>query len=97
MSDFDAENHETALDSVISNILVRLNGMDSSTEEYSDTADQLIKLAKLKKEINPSWMPSPDAIVGAAASILGIILVLNYEKLGIVTSKAWSFIGRSFK
>jgi DNA repair exonuclease SbcCD ATPase subunit len=41
-----------------------------------------------------SWKPSPDAIVGAAASVIGILFVLHYEKLGVVTSKALGFIGK---
>lgn len=47
-----------------------------------------------EKEKENSWKPSPDAVVGAAASVLGILLVLNYEKLNVITSKAVGFIGK---
>lgn len=50
------------------------------------------------QEKDRSWKPSPDAVVGAAASVVGILLVLHYEKLGdIVTSKAFGFIGKFTK
>lgn len=48
----------------------------------------------VEKEQLKSWKPSPDAIVGAAASVLGILCVLHYEKVGVITSKALGFIGK---
>jgi hypothetical protein len=48
----------------------------------------------LEQEKTRTWKPSPDAIVGAAASVVGIVLVLHYEKLGVVTSKALGFLGK---
>lgn len=47
-----------------------------------------------EKEKSASWRPSPDAVIGAAASILGIVAILHYEKVGVVTSKALGFIGK---
>lgn len=46
------------------------------------------------QETRRSWKPSPDAIVGAAASVIGILFILHYEKLGVVTSKAVGFVGK---
>lgn len=94
MFNFNKKPHDAALDEAISDILTTMNGLDESSEGYSAAADQLVKLMKLKKETAPSWVPSPDALVGAAASVLGIILILHYEKLGVVTSKALAFVGK---
>lgn len=94
MFNFTKKSHDTALEEAISSILTEMSGLNADSEEYSDAADQLVKLMKLKKEINPSWRPSPDALVGAAGSILGIILILHFEKLGAITSKALSFVGK---
>jgi hypothetical protein len=44
-----------------------------------------------------SWKPSTDALVAGAASIIGILCVLHYEKAGVVTSKALGFVGRGLK
>jgi hypothetical protein len=97
MSDFNAKNHDAALDLVISSILTDLNSMNADEEKYSAAADELVKLMKLKKEVNPSWMPSPDAILAAGATIITALLVLNYEKIGVVTSKAFAFVGKSMR
>jgi hypothetical protein len=94
MFNFDKKPHDVALDEAISDILTELNGLNADDEKYAAASDQLVKLMKLKNDITPSWRPSPDALVGAASSVLGIILILHYEKLGVITSKALSFVGK---
>jgi len=64
---------------------VNLEARKVALEEDKFNADQ----EKLR-----SWKPSPDAIIGAVASVAGIVLVLHYEKLGVVTSKALGFVGK---
>lgn len=44
-----------------------------------------------------SWKPSPDAVVAAAGSVLGILAILHYEKASAITSKALSFVGKGLK
>lgn len=94
-NDFFKKNETVEpLDIAISDLFEALRENDKTSEEYSNAADQLIKLIKLQREINPSWRPSPDAIVTAGASVLGILLILNFERLGNITSKALSFVGK---
>lgn len=94
MFNFDQKPQNVALDEAISDILKELNGLNADDPRYAAASDQLVKLMKLKKEINPSWRPSPDALVGAIGSVLGIVLILHYEKLGVITSKALGFVGK---
>ena len=42
--------------------------------------------------LKPTWRISPDALFGGLISLGSIVLVLNYEKLDIVRSKAFSLI-----
>jgi hypothetical protein len=67
--------------------------------EKIDTEKEKIRIDEARfdaeQEEKRSWKPSPDAVVTAAASVVGILLVLHYEKLGVVTSKALSFIGKA--
>jgi len=48
---------------------------------------------------NPSWSfkPSADVILNGGISIASILLILQHEKLGIVTSKAVAFIPKLFR
>lgn len=42
--------------------------------------------------IKPSWPITPDTLLIAATNLVGIVLILNFEKLDIVRSKAMSFV-----
>lgn len=91
---FNKTDEVDPLQNAIDNLYSELAGFPGDSEGYHRTTDQIVKLKKLQKEMNPSWRPSPDALVGAAGSVLGIILILQYEKLGVITSKALGFVGK---
>jgi len=42
--------------------------------------------------MKPSWTLTPDTILIAVTNILGIVLVLNFEKFDIVRTKAIGFV-----
>ena len=42
--------------------------------------------------LKPTWRISPDALFGGLMTIGSIFMVLNYEKVDIVRSKAFSLI-----
>jgi ElaB/YqjD/DUF883 family membrane-anchored ribosome-binding protein len=72
-------------------------------DNLSATEETILNQRKVKLEEDAfaaaqqkerSWKPTPDAVVGAAASVFGILMVLHYEKVGVVTSKALGFIGK---
>ncbi len=81
MLNFETKPQDKALDEAISSIFAAMVGMDEASDEYAKASDQLVKLMKLKKEINPSWRPSPDALIGALGSFLGIIAIINFYLL----------------
>jgi hypothetical protein len=78
---------------VIEDILSEIRGMTSGTEEYSNAVDQLSKMIKLQEEIQtPSDKISLDVLITAGANLLGILLILNHERMHVVTSKALGFV-----
>ena len=93
---FKQDETPDSLQEAIDNLFSELAGHEAYTEEYAAVTDQIVKLQKHQKESTTPWRPSADAVVGAAGSILGIILILHYEKVGVVTSKALGFV-RSMK
>ena len=68
-----------------------LQRLDPASEEYGIALDRLVKLHKMEDDNRPR-SASPDTIVSAAASLLGILLILHYERTEIVTTKAMSFV-----
>jgi hypothetical protein len=85
--------HETRLEKAIDDILVQMSTISADNKEYSAMCDQLVKLYELKKIDLPQQV-SPDTLVIVAGNLLGILLIVNYEKMEIMTSKALSLVLR---
>lgn len=61
------------------------------SKEYKQAAENLRVLI----ETSNKSKVSADTVILAATNILGILLVLNFEQLGVVTSKAFGMLRRS--
>lgn len=71
-----------------------LQNLDPTSEEYGVVLDRIARLEKMKDaRRRPSI--SPDTLVMAATNLAGILLILNYERTGIVTTKALGFVSRT--
>lgn len=64
---------------------------DPASEDYTTIARNVETLAKAKA-LGESKKLSKDAILGAATSLAGILAVLHYERLAVVSSKAFGLI-----
>jgi len=92
---FNKQSQIDALDEAIDDLLRDLKGGGGNTHEqesHTVATENLIKLMKLKMELKPSWRPSPDVLVTAIGSVASVVLMLHFEKLGVITSKAISFV-----
>ena len=83
----------TPLDDAIARLFNSLQGMDPESEEYSNTADQLVKLYKLNDESKSKKRVSPDTLASLIGSLSGIVTILVFEKSGhIIVTKALGFV-----
>lgn len=80
------------LNEAIADLYSEMAGFEAHQEEYDAVTTQLVKLIKLKKEMVPSNRVSPDTLAAVAANILGIAMILGYERANVITSKALSFV-----
>lgn len=80
-------------DDEIDRLLEVLNMNDPEEEEYQKVMDRLDQLMKIKTCERPSRISWDTALV-VAGNLLGVILVLKYERLHIVTSKAMTMVIR---
>ncbi|MDF2800207.1 MAG: hypothetical protein K0S61_110 [Anaerocolumna sp.] len=81
----------TNLEKEIDSVLEYLKKFDPDSEEYAKIADNLGKLYKAKENEHARHV-KPDTIAIIAGNLLGIGMILGYEKAGIITSKALSFV-----
>ena len=89
-----AQPAPSKLTTEIDRVYSQLNSTDPTDPGYAKllaTAEQLTKLQK-SDEKNFWNDVSADAVVAAAASIAGIVMILTFERTHIMTSKALSFV-----
>lgn len=90
----DKIKRQSKLDAPIDKVLSEMTDMLTDSEEYDKLLDHLERLQKMRREENP-LIPSGDALVTAAASLLGIITIVKFERFNVLTSKATAMLLRS--
>lgn len=84
---------KSELETTIEALLDRMTTFPAESEEYAKMTDQLVKLYKAKEQEAPRRV-SPDTMVIVAGNLLGILVIVGYEKAHVVTSKALTFAGK---
>ncbi len=88
---------EAAFDGCIEDALQELKVMSVTDEDYSTAVENLKRLYeadRIRKQAEADRLPSPDGMLAAGTNLLGIALILKYEELGVLTSKALGFVSR---
>ena len=82
------------LDGLIADLAADLRGRECGTKKYRKVSEQYQKLMKLRASLNEDTRDHITAkdLLPIFGSLLGIVLVLNYERVAVVTTKAWSLI-----
>lgn len=72
----------------------KLNTQNADTESYKATTDRI----RVENEVDVSNREeriSVNTLIAVGANLAGILLILNYERLGVVASKALGFVSKS--
>lgn len=81
------------LKKAIDEALLQLALTKPGSSEYDEVLKNIERLFKLQApQPEARKLLSPDAVVSAAASLAGIVLIIHHEQVGIVTSKALGFV-----
>jgi hypothetical protein len=79
------------LEDIIDNLTAEMAGHEADSEGYAACVKQLGALYKIRSE-NQGDRVSRDTILTVSANLIGIILILHYEQMHVMTSKALSFV-----
>ena len=88
--------HIKAIDVRIEALLEDLSNYDIYSDEYESMADRLEQLVKVRNELKPVRASDKvkvidlTTIVNGAVSVLSLMMILEYEKTEVVTTKALS-------
>lgn len=91
MNTWKSKTEDSALEQAIDELFDEMSGYSGDSEEYAKRVDQLSKLYSLK-EIDSKKRVSPDTLAIVAGNLAGIVVIVGYERMNIVTSKALNFI-----
>ena len=75
-------------------------GIDEKLRDLSknattpDQVEELMELLEKRKSLDEKPKISPDTMAVVAGNLLGILLILTYEKANVITSKALGFVLR---
>jgi hypothetical protein len=83
----------TALDLEIERMFRKLKTEDPTTEEYEALLDRTSRLHKMQTEAQSNQV-SRDPAVLAATNLAGVLLVINYERLHVVSKSAMALVKR---
>jgi len=83
-----------ALDEEIARLVNLLKSTEPTEDNYAKIADNLKVLCDAREKKNDRVI-STEMLVGVAANIVGLLIVLNFEKTGVITSKAFSMLWKS--
>jgi len=88
---FTKKDKRTNLEKEIDLILFAMSNYEMTSVEYAKLIANLERLLKAKANESDRRI-SPDTIAIIAGNLLGIALILGYEKANIITTKALSFV-----
>lgn len=78
----------------IDTLLGEMKSYDGNSAQYDALLTNLERLYALE-EPTKSKPVSKDAVLAVAGNLIGILAILNYERVNVVTSKALSFVIKS--
>lgn len=81
----------TELEETINELLIEMQKVQGDSDEYQKRLERLKTLYKLRDADRPTRI-SPDTLALIAGNLTGIALILHYEKVNVVTSKALGFV-----
>ena len=91
---FTKTSNTKSIDDEVEHVLKEMEGIkDISSESYKAAAENLRVLCDARSyKKPPRWGIEPETIVVAVTNLVGIALVLNYEYLRPLSSKAINLI-----
>lgn len=93
MSDLEIPKYQRLLESELERMVKRLNAERPLSEEYAGMLALIERLNDMMEKPKPSGV-SKDTMANIAAHLVGIVLIIKHEHVGVITTKALSFVPR---
>jgi hypothetical protein len=91
------KNDPSALEEEIHRVLALMAKIDDPADDRYKTLNEiLVSLHKLKESETTHKRVSRDQILAALVHLVGIVAIINYERIHVITTKAGSMVLKSF-
>lgn len=80
------------VDDAIEQVASEMKYEEPGTEKFAALAQQLDQLYKTKKNVVEKPLFSPDILLTVGGNLLGIGLILSYERVNVIATKALGFV-----
>lgn len=80
------------LKTTIAEILTDMQGFNAESPEYERLLARVERLKKLQTTDRRWWHVSPDTLAVVAGNILGILIIVGYERTHVMTTRAKEYI-----
>lgn len=91
---FTLKKEPEKLAKAIDSLIDELDSVNGDSDEYTKMVENLVKLTKIASEKTKIKI-SPDTVLAVAGNLAGILLILNYERVNVVASKALGFVHKA--
>jgi hypothetical protein len=83
-------NNQPTLDDLIQNTISKMAALDETSEEFRKLVVILDRLMKMKTENQPRRLRvSPDTMATVFGNLVAVLIVVGYERMHVMTSKAY--------
>lgn len=89
---FIKKDKRTELEKGIDDHIEVLAGKASTKKELEDVIELMAKRDEIKQKAK--FRISPDTVALVIGNLAGIVLILKYEEMNVITSKALNFVLR---
>lgn len=79
------------IDVAIDEVLEEMRALNPASDAYTAMAKNLETLEKARAQ-HRAKRPTGDQVLGVVANVAGMVMILNYEKVGIIATKAFSIL-----
>jgi hypothetical protein len=85
------KDNRTNLEKEIDSVLAIMSSYQPGSDEYTTMTKNLELLYKAKSHQSDRRV-SPDTVVTVVGSLLGMVMIMTYERTEVITTKALGFI-----
>lgn len=89
MNIFTKKSNKKQIEELIDSLTMSISLEDPTSENYKLMTENLKTLEEAKSKED---VVSKDATIGVMSNVGLALLILNYEKIGVITSKAFQLI-----